>query len=206
MGGRGAASKKGVASSPKSSEAEARAAQAEKATRNIRFKALNWAKAQIGSLMYGRFGWNRELPWGTVKCNQFVVHAYNYPNGGYPPDGISPNDKGPIVKGAPSRSLLAIGLGRYRYPSAKEIYDGRLPNFVLVRNPKPGDIAADSQHVGIVSGKRKTISASSEENKVVENNWGFREGKAEKYMRFYRYMGEKKTIIKGKLPKKNEKH
>lgn len=198
MGGRGAASKKGVASSsPKTSEAEARAAQAEKATRNIRFKALNWAKAQIGSLLYGRFGWNRELPWGTVKCNQFVVHAYNYPNGGYPPDGISPNDKGPILKGTPSRSLLAIGVGRDRYPSAKEIYKGRLPNFVLVKSPKLGDIAADGEHVGIVSGKAKTISASSIEHKVVENDWGFHEGKPQKNVRFYRYIGEKRTT-KGK--------
>lgn len=194
MGGRGTASKRGVASSsPKSSEAEARAAQAEKATRNIRFNALKWAKAQIGSLLYGQYGWDRELPWGTVKCNQFVVHAYNYPNG-----GSFANDKGPIIKGTPSRSLLAIGVGRYRYPSAKEIYKGRLSNFVLVKSPKLGDIAADGQHVGIVSGKAKTISASSIKKKVVENDWGFHEGKPQKNVRFYRYMGEKRTT-KGKV-------
>ncbi|XP_006823485.1 uncharacterized protein LOC102808938 [Saccoglossus kowalevskii] len=38
-----------------------------------------------------------------------------------------------------------------------------------------GDVAADGAHVGIVSGNDKTISASAREDKVVENDWGFRQ-------------------------------
>lgn len=81
-----------------------------------------------------------------------------------------------------------------RHYSAAEIYSGRLLNFKLVKIPQPGDIAADGQHVGIVSGKWKTISASIITGKVVENDWGFR-GKDKTptpNMRFFRYTGDDK--------------
>lgn len=43
----------------------------------------------------------------------------------------------------------------------------------------PGDVAANSTHVGIVTGERKTVSVTTVEDspqhgQVVENDWGFR--------------------------------
>ena len=78
--------------------------------------------------------------------------------------------------------------------SAEEIYNGRLLNFKLVKTPKPGDVATNGIHVGIVSGKGTTISASTETNTVVENSWGFRtkSKKPSVGMRFYRYTGDDK--------------
>jgi hypothetical protein len=71
---------------------------------------------------------------------------------------------------------------------AKEFYNGEVPGFELVKIPQPGDICADGTHVGIVSGRNKTISAT--ETEVVENDWGFRlEEKRE--IRFFRYKGIK---------------
>ena len=50
---------------------------------------------------------------------------------------------------------------------------------------KPGDIVCSKSHIGIVSGKGKTISASAKANKVTENDWGFR---SDDNVRFYRYL------------------
>ena len=69
-----------------------------------------------------------------------------------------------------------------------------LPQQLYLKKPQPGDIAADGQHVGIVSGKGKTISASIITGTVVENDWGFR-GKNKTpapNMCFFRYTGEDK--------------
>ena len=56
------------------------------------------------------------------------------------------------------------------------------------------ELMFSGQHVGIVSGKGKTISASIITGKVVENDWGFR-GKDKTptpNMRFFRYTGDDK--------------
>ena len=151
----------------------------------VSMNAVEWAKTKIGSGMYGRNSWNRSLFWGTVKCNQFVEHAFNFANPSANP-----------IEGEPSRTYTAVGIGRMRSHSANEIYNGRLKNFKIVKNPQPGDIAADGTHVGIVSGKDTTISASAITNKVVENNWGFHNGKPQKGMRFYRYDGENHRVKK----------
>ena len=54
-----------------------------------------------------------------------------------------------------------------------------------------GDICTDGSHVGTVSGKGKTISASALTNNIVENDWGFRRNseKPQPNVRFYRYNG-----------------
>lgn len=122
------------------------------------------------------------FPSGTAKCNLFVEHAFNKGN---PKDRPFPF--------TPSSYLLASGIGRMRNFSAKEIYRGRLLNFRRVKKPKPGDIAANGEHVGIVSGKGKTISASIFTGKVVENDWGYRKDKSPApNMRFFRYTGDDK--------------
>ncbi|MBE6373534.1 MAG: hypothetical protein E7055_15875 [Lentisphaerae bacterium] len=145
-------------------------------------EALSWARSKIGSRSYGRWAWNGTFLPGTAKCNLFVEHAFNKGN---PKDRPFPF--------TPSRTLLASGIGRMRNYSAEEIYHGRVQNFKHVKKPKPGDIAADGAHVGIVSGNGKTISASIFTGTVVENGWGFRKNRSPApNMRFFRYTGDDK--------------
>ncbi len=68
--------------------------------------------------------------------------------------------------------------------------DQQIDGYVVVDKPKPGDVASDGGHVGIVSDTGKTISASSASNakKVVENDWGFRPQQKGK-ITFRRYVG-----------------
>lgn len=156
--------------------------QARQRAQLIAQRALEWAKSKIGNKEYGRWAWNESLfvP-GTAKCNLFVEHAFNRGN---------PQEK--PFPFTPSKYLLTF-YGRMRHYSAKEIYNGRLQNFKFVTNPKPGDIAADGDHVGIVSRKGATISASIITGKVVENDWGFlKNKKPASGMRFYRYTGDDK--------------
>ena len=160
---------------------EAKNPQAKRYVENVSHKALLWAKSKIGNHSYGRWAWKGVFYTGTAKCNLFVEHAYNQGN---------PEEK--PFPFTPSSSLLKTGLGRMRHYSAAEIYRGRLLNFKLVKKPQPGDIAADGQHVGIVSGKGKTISASIITGTVVENDWGFRgeNNTPSPNMRFFRYTGD----------------
>ena len=65
-----------------------------------------------------------------------------------------------------------------RYPSASAWADPDvdIPGWSKPHNnPQPGDVGSDTEHMGINTGDGTTISASSIENKVVENDWGFRE-------------------------------
>lgn len=148
--------------------------------------AVKWARKKIGSKSYAKERSNRELPSGTNKCNQFVIHAFNLPQ-----STLGINDKGPIVNGEKS----SYGFGMKRYPSAAEIYSGCLgiDGFESVTTPQPGDIASNGHHVGIVSGNETTISASAS-GEVVENDWGFRkdgEEGAKSKTRFFRYTGKR---------------
>lgn len=65
--------------------------------------------------------------------------------------------------------------------TAEQWYNGLVPNMKLVGSGidglnkcSPGDIITNGSHIGIISGPQKTISASSIENKIVENDWGWR--------------------------------
>ena len=149
---------------------------------NAAKNALSWAGRKIGSRAYGRWALNGVFVPGTAKCNLFIEHAFNKGN---------PEEK--PLPFTPSRYLRTIGIGRMRNYSAAEIYNGRLLNFKLVKKPKPGDIAADGFHVGIVSGNGKTVSASIITGRVEENDWGFRgkNGRPSRGVRFFRYTGEK---------------
>jgi len=65
-------------------------------------------------------------------------------------------------------------------PSASDWHKGKVTGFERVTGtPLPGDVATNGTHVGIVSGKVKTLSVTSIERnpdygRVVENDWGFR--------------------------------
>lgn len=65
------------------------------------------------------------------------------------------------------------GLLGGQYPSAEQ-WTKPMKGFEIVKDPRPGDIASNGDHVAIVSGDGTTISASSDTGTVVENDWGFR--------------------------------
>ncbi len=73
-------------------------------------------------------------------------------------------------------SQISQLLGRYP-PGANNLSDPNyeLPGWpVITGTPQIGDLIAFNGHVGIVSGDKTTISASTDG--VKENDWGFREG------------------------------
>lgn len=148
-----------------------RGASTNKVAAMVRKNALTWARAQIGSRDYA---YHAKLgDWGenTYKCNAFVIRAFNT-------NVIPP----PIEShGNP----WTFGMTRIPY-RAKDFYEGSVPGFIKVDTPLPGDVVTNGRHIGIVSGKNKTISASSKTNTVVENGWGF----GSKKFRYYRYIGK----------------
>ncbi|HEW97392.1 MAG TPA: hypothetical protein ENF37_01930, partial [Beggiatoa sp.] len=120
---------------------------------NARSETRNWS-------LYGdRTDVHRSFTGGRDKCNLFVDTMYE--NSGY----ILPNIGG---------NWYSIPFHRFP-PGAGNASDPNyeIPGWPVVLNPAPGDFAAFKGHVGIVTTKGLTISASSE-NSVVENNWGFR--------------------------------
>ena len=130
-----------------------------------------WASKMIGPKIYNHdqsIG-GRGLPvWrsGMYRCNLFVADAYNYGNG---------------------REIIPTGLIGSHPPSAFDWYNGNVTvGFVSTTNARPGDIVAVQGHVGIVSRPGNTISASSTENAIVENDWGFRPGQD---VRIWHYSG-----------------
>ena len=140
----------------------------------VRKSALEWGRSQIGSENYNyraALGKWKNPSW---KCNAFVIRAFNH---NVIPETIG-EKANPETWGLTSRAYLA-----------REFYNGEVPGFELVDTPLPGDICADGSHVGIVSSRNTTISAT--ETGVVENDWGFRL-KDKKKIRFFRYKGAKK--------------
>ena len=73
-------------------------------------------------------------------------------------------------------------------PSAEQWANQAIPGFVTVQDPQPGDIATDGDHMGIVSGPGRTISASSRYKVVRESGWGFEPNRTRPVV-FKRYTG-----------------
>ena len=121
-------------------------------------KAHEWAKKRKGSKRYNQWG-TRGFPrwWGEYKCNLFVADAYNKGN---------------------NKEIIPTGFWGTTPPRAEDWFDGNVPaGFSATETPQVGDVISDGSHMGIVSEPGKTsISASDIEGKVVENDWGFREG------------------------------
>ena len=59
---------------------------------------------------------------------------------------------------------------------------------------QPGDIITNGGHIGIISAQGKTISASSIENVIVENDWGWREGQRDQ-VKVFRYMPNSENTL-----------
>lgn len=117
---------------------------------------------------------------GEPKCNLFVYEILLA-------SGI---DIGTPNRCSYSDLILRIKDKCDRPPTTSDWYHGRVKHFKFYSKTegayKPGDIITDGHHVGIVSGNGKTISASTNPNKVVENDWCFRKGQN---CRVYRYSG-----------------
>ena len=117
---------------------------------------------------------------GENKCNLFVyemILASGYDIG-------TPNTAG--------FSHIYLWLkGKYnRPPCCSDWYNKKVPGFTFIgegeegkRICQQGDIVTDGKHVGIIAGNGKTISAAHD--KVVENDWGFRQN--QKKLRYFRY-------------------
>jgi len=139
---------------------------------------LNNAKTQIGSRDWSPLTLRTSADGKTTfyigepKCNLFVYEMLVAA-------GISqdlPNGAGRI-----KNFLLNLFNDSTERPYVcEQWYDGKVPNMKLVgkgieglNKSWPGDLVTDGHHIGIISGPQKTISASSDECKIVENNWGW---------------------------------
>ena len=135
-------------------------------------KAWDIAKKHVGSKAYRKGVPLDQLPAGAAKCNKFVYD---------------------IQEKAGNKVPLSGGLFGGDPPSARNWETANdIEGWKIVRDPKPGDVAAYYGHVGIVSGPNRTISAASPErgDAVVENDWGFRPEQKGKVV-FRRYIGKK---------------
>ena len=146
----------------------------------VRQNALSWARSQIGSKEYARSARLGDWGEGAWKCNAFVIRAFNY-------------NVIPEVIGQRSNPWT-FGITKIPY-RAHHFYEGKVPGFIQVKHPQPGDVCADGSHVGIVSRPGKTISALKDS--VVENEWGFIKN-ADREPRFFRYIGSSKNISQKK--------
>ena len=78
----------------------------------------------------------------------------------------------------------------------KQWYNEEVPYFKCIgkgtealKKAKPGDIITNGSHIGMISGQKKTISASSKVHEVVENDWGWRKDERDE-VKIFRYTGE----------------
>ena len=139
--------------------------------------SADWTKERERTSFDGEVTFRKKEP----KCNLFVYEVLKQ-------IGIDtglPNSYGYIFR-------------EKRPYRCKQWYAGEVPNFKCIgigkealKQSKPGDIITQGKHIGIISGFRKTISASSrsDENKVVESEFGWREDE-QGIVKVFRYMGE----------------
>ena len=150
-------------------------------------KLVENARADIGSDR-----WHPDNPDGskTFKCNAFVADKLRESNAPVPTVGGYAGVLGPEARDR-LHTMTDGRLGR-QAPSANDWFKGNVPGYEQVQGkPMPGDVATNGDHVGIVSGKGKTISVTTAEGAqyghVVENDWGFRSGQSP--VRLWRYKG-----------------
>ena len=148
-------------------------------------KLVDKAKEYIGSKNWSQ--WRKRTSFDGLttfkikepKCNLFIYEVLKQ-------CGIDlglPNDYGKevIVK---------------RPYVCKQWYNEEVPYFKCIgkgiealKKAKPGDIITNGSHISIISVQKKTISASSKVNKVVENAWGWRKDERDT-VKIFRYTGE----------------
>lgn len=185
---------------PKSPEQNEIQEESDSELDEIRQKIVEQAKQYIGSTDWTK-GKKRTSFDGEVtfkekepKCNLFVYEVLKQAG---------------IDTGLPNKyGRLFIQKRPYR---CKQWYAEEVPNFKFMgkgkealKQSKPGDIITQGKHIGIISGFKKTISASSRsnENKVVENDFGWREDEQD-IVKVFRYMGEGYTSTQADEEKTN---
>ena len=127
---------------------------------------------------------------GEFKCNLFVYDVLGI-------CGIKMD-----LPNQPGRFRKFIIKSERPY-TTKQWYNEQVPNFKYIgkgvkalEQSVPGDIITDGKHMGIISGPQLVISASSrpeDENKVVENEWGWRED-IKNNVKIFRYIPNSKDI------------
>eukprot|EP01130_Rhizamoeba_saxonica_P012182 TRINITY_DN5118_c0_g1_i1.p1 TRINITY_DN5118_c0_g1~~TRINITY_DN5118_c0_g1_i1.p1 ORF type:complete len:165 (-),score=23.38 TRINITY_DN5118_c0_g1_i1:66-560(-) len=156
-------------------------------------RVVNEAKNKIGSSEWAITTTKANFGQGEPKCNLFVADML-----------ATAGFQVPMHDRSPSRRLILVDFVGYmrgdydgqRPPTCNEWYEGSVPGTQLVgqgvdgcQRCWPGDIITDGSHIGIVSGVRKVISASSrveDHLKIVENDWGWRQGEVSR-VKIFRY-------------------
>lgn len=153
------------------------------------------AKEQIGktdwSVWSTREGNNKMIGLiGQPKCNIFVAEMLGRGNFHVPLVAAHQGISYYLAAWGETAEKVRNGL---RPSTCSEWYSGTVPATTCIGSglaafPKcwPGDIITDGEHIGIISGVRKVISASAVEGRVVENDWGWRQEQASK-IKIYRY-------------------
>ena len=97
--------------------------------------------------------------------------------------------------------IMVIFLNQKRPYVCIQWFNEEVPNFKCLGKgmealiqAQPGDIITNGGHIGIISAQRKTISASSIENVIVENDWGWREGQRDQ-VKVFRYMPNSENTL-----------
>jgi len=125
---------------------------------------------------------------GEPKCNLFVYEVLVGAGvGQYLPN--KPGFLGSIFNQLQERPYTA---GQW--------YEGQVPHTELVgtgedglNKCQPGDIVTNGNHIGIITEPHKTVSASSKDNAVVENDWAWRKDEYSK-VKIYRVSDERKIM------------
>lgn len=185
---------------------------------NGRNKVLTAAKSEIGSTDWV-CNWTRRGNFTEFepKCNLFVTEMLSR-SGFYVP---FPHDAG-LLFNIGHGIFNPFKPSKQRPMTCSDWWNEKVPDTIQIfhRNEKmkyfasdfanmkilPGDIITNGEHIGIISvvvtdGNKiidgKTISASTKDNKIVENKWGFRdEDCANGEMRVFRCLefGEVKVV------------
>lgn len=137
-------------------------------------QTVSEAKRHVGSEAWRQDVERGDFDDNDYKCNLFVFE-------------MARNSGAEIPLMHRSRNPLSDD----RYPPVAADWrnpETEIEGWVVVKKPEPGDIVSDGDHMGIVSGDNTTISASSTENKVVENDFGF-SGDPKK-VTYRRYVGK----------------
>ncbi|KAI0222277.1 hypothetical protein LSAT2_026486 [Lamellibrachia satsuma] len=123
-------------------------------TRNMK-KIAKQAKNHVGSKIWSKAS-KHKLGADTNKCNIFVAEMIEKAGASLP------------HRHWWSRSPI----GATEWANQKSRYLTRSGCWKNVKSACRGDVMAEFIHVGIVTGTKKTTSASSRVHKVVTNNWG----------------------------------
>ncbi|KAL3860173.1 hypothetical protein ACJMK2_010331 [Sinanodonta woodiana] len=135
-------------------------------------KIGNRARKYIGSRTWLYAG-SHVTGANTNKCNIFVADVLKEEN-----------------CHAPNRYWWYSPIGAREWGNSNSAYLSNSRCWERCYNPVKGDVIATGGHVGIVSGDRKTTSASaaaSPAGLIVENDWGFRSGQNPTCWRYRHY-------------------